>query len=135
MCKENAVARLRSCPYCGRVHSTAHDCGKKPKREKKQTRESRFRSSGEWTRTSLAIRARDAFCCLACLNGWDDSPRINAHGTQVHHIIALHEDFDRRTDEDNLITLCQKHHEEAEAGEIPKETLVSWIKLREEAPA
>lgn len=42
----------------------------------------------------------------------------------VHHIIPLNEDFNRRLDEDNLITLCSRHHEDAEAGKISRATLL-----------
>ena len=34
----------------------------------------------------------------------------------VHHIIGLRSDYDKRLDDDNLITLCRLHHEQAERG-------------------
>ena len=36
----------------------------------------------------------------------------------MHHIDPLEENFEARDDENNLITLCKLHHEEAEAGGI-----------------
>ena len=45
--------------------------------------------------------------------------RICSDGLSVHHIIPLAADFDKRLDDDNLITLCRYHHEQAERGTIP----------------
>ena len=41
----------------------------------------------------------------------------------MHHIIPIEENYDKRLDENNLITLCRYHHEMAESGEIPREEL------------
>lgn len=41
----------------------------------------------------------------------------------VHHIEPLVECFERRLDDDNLLTCCSTHHELAEAGKIPREYL------------
>ena len=38
----------------------------------------------------------------------------------VHHIVPLKVDYDRRLDNDNLITLCRYHHEAAERGYISR---------------
>jgi 5-methylcytosine-specific restriction endonuclease McrA len=41
----------------------------------------------------------------------------------VHHITSLKEDFSKRLDNDNLITLCELCHRKAEVGAIKKEEL------------
>ena len=46
---------------------------------------------------------------------------------EVHHIIPLEEDYNKRLDSDNLITLCRYHHELAEKGEISREELQKII--------
>ena len=43
---------------------------------------------------------------------------ITTRGLQVHHIIPMREDFEKRNDIENLITLCPYHHNLAENGEI-----------------
>ncbi len=44
--------------------------------------------------------------------------------TEVHHIVSLEQDFDKRLDDDtHLITLCAYHHHLAEIGAIPIEIL------------
>jgi len=49
-------------------------------------------------------------------------------GLEVHHIVPLAEDFDRRLDDDNLITLCQAHHKAAERGEVDRAALFAAIR-------
>jgi hypothetical protein len=45
----------------------------------------------------------------------------------VHHIIPLAEDYNKRLDNDNLITLCNYHHKLAEDNQIPREELQEII--------
>lgn len=54
-------------------------------------------------------------CLLDGVLCWDN--------LEVHHIIPLAEDFDRRLDDENLITLCQAHHKAAERGDVDRDTL------------
>ena len=41
----------------------------------------------------------------------------------VHHIEPLVECFERRLDDENLITACPWHHKMADDGEIPRDYL------------
>ena len=50
---------------------------------------------------------------------------------EVHHAISLEEDFDKRLDNDNLITLCEEHHEQAERGEIPRAVILKIVEEKE----
>jgi len=54
----------------------------------------------------------------------EDPPRYVYTNLEVHHIIPIEEDWDKRLDDDNLITLSEEYHEKAERGEIPRETLI-----------
>ena len=112
----------RSCPYCGHIHEKNYICPDKPKPMKKgSTKITGFRSSKEWQKTRKKILIRDHFLCKICLkNGIFTSGDL-----QVHHIIPLSEDFTKRTDPDNLITLCPKCHEDAERGDFPAAELVA----------
>lgn len=47
------------------------------------------------------------------------------HDLGVHHIVPLMADFDKRLDNDNLITLCASHHSQADAGRIPPAELAA----------
>ena len=114
---------LKSCKYCGRIHSNKFDCGKKPKRNKEPTKINKFRWSRKWREKRNQIVQRDNYLCLVCKH----RGKYNYNDLEVHHITSLEEDFDRRLDEDNLITLCEEHHEQAERGEISKEYLYKLL--------
>lgn len=118
----------RSCSYCGRIHDKGVICPLKPisreRRKKKGTQADKYRSTNEWTKTSLRIRDRDKHICQACLHGLGGKKRIRiGEPVEVHHIDSLEENFDARNDDENLITLCKLHHEEAESGDIDSEIL------------
>lgn len=74
----------------------------------------RFRNTQAWRRKSAAVMQRDRMCCRMCLK----AGIIEYRRLSVHHIIPLAVDFDKRLDDDNLITLCRFHHERAERGQI-----------------
>lgn len=128
---------LRSCAYCGRYHDTKKPCEQKIRAEaerlkkwqkKKGTAIDRFHSSARWTRLSLYIRERDNNMCLACLYGIGCQPHIEPANLSVHHIIPVSENWDGRFEEDNLVTLCRDHHEQAEEGEISRRKLLDLLK-------
>ena len=60
--------------------------------------------------------------------------QYNSRELSVHHITPLEEDFSKRLDDDNLITLCPSHHSQADHGIIDRAELyrlVSASKSRE----
>lgn len=46
--------------------------------------------------------------------------------------MPLHDAWDLRLDDRNLITLCEMHHEMAESGELPADTIQSIIDEQED---
>ena len=111
----------RSCSACGRIHDTKIICpNKRRKTPAEKTEQQSFRSTASWTQKSLIIRERDLYLCRSCLEKgkivWDE--------LEVHHIVPLAEDYEKRLDDDNLITLCKRCHELAEAGKIDRNSLV-----------
>lgn len=129
------MPRLKSCQYCGRIHKSDYDCGKKPIRWKRsnasnvnasstnantiRTSIESFRSSSEWKNKRADIRVRDNGVCRVCLA----NKRITQDNLSVHHIVPLVENFELRLNDSNLITLCGKHHELAESGLISRDEL------------
>lgn len=114
----------KSCPYCGRIHEKNYDCGKKPKRMKKYNNKDKFRSTAAWQDKRTEIKERDHYLCQICLRGLHGTARrINHECLEVHHIIPLEENEALRLENDNLITLCQRHHEMAEKGSISRAEL------------
>lgn len=135
------IAMLKSCQYCGRIHEAALICEPKGVAQKKRIANIRdnkarqFRRSTRWTNKSIAIRERDHHLCLCCLHGLPETYRkYNTRNLSVHHITPLEEDYNKRLDDDNLITLCSTHHDMAERGEISRDALRSMIlKTRDSA--
>ena len=120
---------LKTCVYCGRIHDRKFDCGRKPKRKKKYGgKKESFRWTSQWQKKREEIKQRDRYLCQACLHGAPGTEmQFNTERLSVHHIINLEKDFEKRLDNENLITLCQYHHEKAEEGSISEEQLRSWI--------
>lgn len=110
---------LISCTRCGKIHERGQCAIKRPYRPKEATEITRFRSSAIWTRKRAQILQRDSFACKVCAT----RGRITARGLQVHHITPLTEDFDRRTDDGNLLTLCEACHTEAHADAVTRKEL------------
>ncbi|MCP8969713.1 HNH endonuclease [Ectobacillus ponti] len=115
---------LRSCSYCGRIHDSKYQCPQKPKRFKERDEVHRFRTLQVWIKKRNYIRQRDTHLCQVCTRQlYDTHTQYTYDDIQVHHIVPLREDWERRLDEDNLLCLCRPHHEAAEAGGIPRAVL------------
>ena len=110
---------LKSCKYCGRIHESSYDCGQKPKRAKESTEHTKLRTCRKWDTTRKKVLARDHYLCRVCFS----QHRINAEYLEVHHIVPLADNPAAAYDTDNLITLCTKHHKEADAGKIKRDVL------------
>ena len=126
---------LRSCSYCGRIHDSRYDCGKKPRRFKKKYEKDSFRSTAAWQRKAGENRDRDNHLCQVCIrNLYETRVRLNSVDLSVHHAIPLREDYELRLSNDNLLTLCKRHHEMAEDGVIPLSEIQAIIRQQEKDP-
>jgi 5-methylcytosine-specific restriction enzyme A len=123
---------LVSCRHCGGVHTRGAVCAKKtqPKRlSKEPSYITRFRSSSAWKRKREHIKERDKRLCCICLSErYNTAVKYNFLLLEVHHIEPLCIRWDKRLDDNNLITLCSYHHKLAENGEIPKAELLEIVK-------
>ena len=119
---------LKACGKCGRIHDSKYVCVP-PQKYKCDKRVEAFRNSQAWKDKAEEIKERDGHMCQACLN---DLPgtilKYNGRHLSVHHIMPLSADFERRFDNNNLITLCRYHHEQAERGIISAEVLRRILK-------
>lgn len=125
------MARLKSCVYCGRVHSTDIICPKKPikKRFKKSTDKDKYRSTKSWQVKREDIKRRDRYMCQICFrNLYNTQKKINCVNLSVHHIVPLEEDFELREEDTNLITLCEYHNHLAEKDKIKRDELYAIVK-------
>ena len=124
--KKKNRTMLKTCKYCGIVPEN-HVCPhKKPRTTYLRNGEAGdFRKTYKWTKKSEEIRERDKYLCQVCIrNLYNTTNIINYRKLEVHHIVPINEDYDKRLDDENLITLCSKHHKMADAGEIPREELL-----------
>ena len=129
------MARLKSCQYCSRIHSTDYDCGKRPKRKYKYIRpdEDTFRNTSVWRKKRDEIRERDNYLCQICIRNLYNTTRIlNSEELEVHHCEKLRDNYEKRLDNDNLLTVCEYHHKRCDLGEIPRD-IVKKIILEQEA--
>lgn len=125
---------LKLCSYCGRIHDSKFDCGKKPKRYKRPSKQDKFRGTKAWQNKRREIKERDSYVCQVCIRDlYEPYKKYEYNDISVHHAIPMEQDFDKRLDNDNLITLCWRHHEMAEAGEITYEVIKEIIDEQEEA--
>lgn len=113
---------LKTCSVCGQIHDFNKVC--KSTTKKKSTNANVFRKTNKWAEKSKSIRERDKHLCQICLTGkYDTNYRYTYKQLEVHHIIPIEEDYSKRLDSMNLITLCSYHHRMAEKGLISKEEL------------
>ena len=115
---------LKTCSKCGIVPEN-HNCPYKVYRKKEvDSKANKFRKTKIWTKKSLEIRQRDRNLCVVCMNNlYHTIFQYNYDKLEVHHITPINEDYNKRLDNDNLITLCNYHHKMAECGDIPRKEL------------
>lgn len=133
---------LKSCQYCGRIHDSKHTCPEKAQvisiRQQQRSASNKkiydFRRSPKWTIKSQNIRQRDNYCCQLCIRGLHEPSRqFETDDISVHHIIPIAEDWDKRLDDYNLISLCKHHHDMAEQGEVGRDELLSITQKQEKS--
>ena len=129
------MGRLKSCMSCGKIHSTDYKCDEIKKKENDRSKRYRAKKVGDlrntyrWRTKRESIKERDHYLCLVCKRNFlEKKIPIKFEKLEVHHIVPYRENEELCFDEDNLITLCKRHHEEAEAGKIPRMYLRSLIK-------
>lgn len=102
----------RICSRCGKIVPVGQRCTCQPayrrdyNKFKRDKRLQRFRASDEWKRIRQEVIERDEGLDQYVLH---ETGELKA-GFSVHHIVPLSEDWSRRTDTSNLITLSDDTH-------------------------
>ena len=108
---------IKTCPGCGRMmpygHRRCQECTAKQQPyvrrndydTKRTPQEVYFRNSKQWRAKRVYILARDGYQCQECKR----HGRITV-ASEVHHIKPLWQAWDKRLDDDNLISLCHRCH-------------------------
>lgn len=123
---------LKSCQYCGRIHESNFICPSKPQKKKQITDADKFRWTSLWQKKREEIKKRDLYLCQICIRElYNTLKKYNTDEIEVHHNIPINEDYNKRLDNNNLITLCREHHEMCESGEISREEVKKIIDEQE----
>ena len=122
------MADYITCSRCGIV-PRGHKCPYKTYKKKAyDTEADRFRQTKRWTNKSIEVRQRDRYLCRVCeANLYNTIQQFTYNAIDVHHIVPINEDYSKRLDNDNLISLCRYHHKLADDGKIPREELQKLI--------
>lgn len=123
---------LRSCQYCGRIHDSKFICSKKPKKQRQVTEVDKFRWTSIWQKKREEIKKRDLRLCQICIRElYNTKTKYNTEDLEVHHNTPINEDYNKRLNNDNLLTVCHYHHELCENGKIPREEVQQIINKQE----
>lgn len=123
---------LRSCQYCGRVHDSKYVCPSKPRRNNKITEADKFRRTSKWQNKRTEIKQRDLYLCQICIRElYKTVYKYNTEELEVHHNVPINEDYDKRLDNDNLLTVCGRHHKMCDRGEISRKEVQDIINEQE----
>lgn len=123
---------LKSCKYCGKIHDSKYICKERPNRKKEVTDADRFRWTGLWREKREEIKKRDLHLCQICIRElYNTVTKYNTNELSVHHNIPINEDYNKRLDNDNLITVCSYHHEMCENKKIPRDIVQKIINEQE----
>ena len=123
---------LKSCQYCGRIHDSKYICKQRAIKKKQITEADKFRWTSKWQKKREEIKKRDLYLCQICIRElYNTVTKYNMEELSVNHNIPLNEDYSKRLDNDNLLTVCDYHHEMCESGEIPREEVQRIINEQE----
>lgn len=123
---------LKSCQYCGRIHDSKFICNKRPKKQRQITEIDKFRWTRIWQKKREEIKKRDLNLCQICIRElYNTETKYNTQNLEVHHNIPINEDYNKRLENDNLLTVCHYHHELCENGDIPREEVQQIINEQE----
>lgn len=115
---------FKTCSRCGKIHDINYICYKN-RNYRKNTEADKFRKTYKWQSKAEEIKERDKHLCRVCIaNIYNTTDVYNYKKLEVHHIDKLDINFDKRLEDDNLITLCCYHHKLADTGLISKPILI-----------
>lgn len=118
---------LKTCKYCGIVPYN-HICPNKTKKEKETTDIDRFRWTKSWQKKREEIKKRDLYLCQICIRElYNTTTKYNSKDLSVHHNTPIAKDYNKRLDNNNLLTLCDMHHKMCDNGEIEREEVQKII--------
>lgn len=98
---------MKMCDECAkRYDKSKKESYKEYKRNRKDIKEQRFYSAGEWIRVRDIVRRKYNGLCLYSYYIKHEIKYVD----YIHHIVELKEDWDKRLDVSNLIPCCSEAH-------------------------
>lgn len=97
------MARLKSCPHCGKIHKDVEHCNNKIKRKYKQT----ISNPTKWGKLRAQALERDLYCDQYLLY---TEGRVVTDNLNVHHVRERQHYPELEWDLNNLITLSEDTH-------------------------
>ena len=123
---------LKSCSYCGRIHDSKYICKEKPIKKKTITEADKFRWTRMWQKKREEIKKRDLYLCQICIRElYNTVTKYNTEELSVHHNTPINEDYNKRLDNNNLLTVCDYHHKMCDRGEIARKEVQKIIDEQE----
>lgn len=123
---------LKSCSYCGRIHDSKYICKEKPIKKKTITEADKFRWTSLWQKKREEIKKRDLYLCQICIRElYNTVTKYNTEELSVHHNTPINEDYNKRLDNNNLLTVCDYHHKMCDRGEIARKEVQKIIDEQE----
>ena len=123
---------LKSCSYCGRIHDSKYICKEKPIKKKTITEADKFRWTRIWQKKREEIQKRDLYLCQICIRElYNTVTKYNTEELSVHHNTPINEDYNKRLDNNNLLTVCDYHHKMCDRGEIARKEVQKIIDEQE----
>ena len=123
---------LKSCSYCGRIHDSKYICKEKPIKKKTITEADKFRWTRIWQKKREEIKKRDLYLCQICIRKlYNTVTKYNTEELSVHHNTPINEDYNKRLDNNNLLTVCDYHHKMCDRGEIARKEVQKIIDEQE----
>ena len=106
------IMRTYNCPYCGKKHESGTECPNKWKYKKEKSSDmnkkvNKFYSSKAWKDKREEIKELDKGLCQRCLIKFKI---ITTENLEIHHNEPLVVKWEKRLQNDNLITLCCQCH-------------------------
>ncbi len=81
-------------------------------------KKAKFRSSSEWKKKRKEIMKRDNFKCKLC--GKEE-------GLQCHHVYSLNTNWEKRLENNNIITVCKDCHSDIHNNKYSEYYLLQQI--------
>ena len=84
---------LKACPWCGRIHDSREDCGRRPPKKYRREESERGRNTRAWKRKAEQIKTDSHYLCENCLSQgvltWDGLEALIYYWTMITSCVCV----------------------------------------------